>query len=38
VLISVAIPVRDGGQRLLEAIEAVQRQALPSGVGCELVA
>lgn len=37
-LITVAIPVRDGGQRLVEVIEAVQRQTLPHGVECELVA
>jgi rhamnosyltransferase len=36
-LVSVAIPVRNGGRLLVQAIEAVQRQVLPDGVQSELV-
>jgi glycosyltransferase involved in cell wall biosynthesis len=37
VLVSVAIPVRDGGAVLVDALEAVRRQALREGVEVELV-
>jgi rhamnosyltransferase len=37
-LVSVAIPVRNGGRLLLELLDAVGRQALPAGVSCEIVA
>jgi len=37
-LISVAIPVRNGGRLLLELADAVAGQSLPQGVSCEVVA
>lgn len=37
-LISVAMPVRNGGRLLLDAVDAVARQQLPEGVQCEIVA